>query len=75
MLQRLKKSLYAGKNKYELKTTETEFFGLTVGKNEVKISDERKRVVKEWPKAYIATGAWKLQWTTTIFSPVHKTLL
>lgn len=41
--------LYVGRNKYELMQEETEFLGLIVGRNGVKIGEERKRVIKEWP--------------------------
>lgn len=50
VLTRLKEhQLYVGKNKYEMMKTETEFLGLIVGRDGVKIGDDRKRVVKEWP--------------------------
>lgn len=48
-LSRLKDhQLYVGRTKYELMTEETEFLGLIVGREGVRIGDDRKRLVKEW---------------------------
>lgn len=50
VLQRLKdNSLYVEKSKYESMTDKTEFLGLQVGKKGIRVSDERKRVVQDWP--------------------------
>lgn len=50
VLQRLKdNSFYVGENKYELMTDETEFLGLRVDKTGIKVGDERKKVVQDWP--------------------------
>lgn len=41
--------LYVGKTKYELMTQETEFLGLIVGRTGVRIGDDRKKLIQEWP--------------------------
>lgn len=41
--------LYVGRQKYELMTEETEFLGLIVGREGVRIGDDRKQLVKDWP--------------------------
>lgn len=44
VLQRLKdSSLYVGRDKYELITTESEFLGLQAGKNGISVGDKRKK--------------------------------
>lgn len=51
VLQRLKDNqLFLGKNKYELMTSETEFLGLRVGRNGISIGEDRKKLVKDWPR-------------------------
>lgn len=39
---------YIGSNKYELMRSETEFLGLIVGRNEIRIGDDRKKLIKDW---------------------------
>lgn len=41
--------LYVGEKKFELMKTETEFLGLIVGRDGIKIGEERKRLIQEWP--------------------------
>lgn len=51
VLERLKENqLYVGKSKCEIMTEETEFLGLKVGKDGIKIGKERKKLVRDWPK-------------------------
>lgn len=47
--------LYVGNDKFELMTTETEFLGLTIGIGGVKIGEERKKLIREWPKPKTVT--------------------
>lgn len=50
VLSRLQENeLYVGKNKYTLGKTETEFLGLIVGRDGMKIGEGRKRLIKDWP--------------------------
>lgn len=50
VLQRLDNNqLYVGSDKFELITTEIEFLGLHTRTNGVKIGDDCKKIVKEWP--------------------------
>lgn len=42
--------LYLGKNKFELMQTETEFLGLMVGTAGIKIGEDHKKMIKDWPK-------------------------
>lgn len=50
VLTRLREhELYLGSNKYELLREETEFLGLIVGRNGIKMGEDRKRLIREWP--------------------------
>lgn len=42
--------LYVGKSKFELFTQKTEFLGLDLGVDGISVGDERKRIVREWPR-------------------------
>lgn len=41
--------LYVGQKKCELMKEETEFLGLVVGRRGIKIREERKKLIKDWP--------------------------
>lgn len=41
--------LFLDKDKYHVMETETEFLGLMVGTNRIKIGDDRKEIIKTWP--------------------------
>lgn len=41
--------LYIGNKKYELMQEETEFVGLVVGKSGIKVGEDRKALIKDWP--------------------------
>lgn len=50
MLQRLREhELYVGKKKFELMRTVTEFLGLIVGQTGVRIGEDRKKLIRDWP--------------------------
>lgn len=50
VLTRLKEhELYVGQKKVELMKTETEFLGLIVGQSGVRIGNDRKSLVRDWP--------------------------
>lgn len=41
--------LYVGNKKFDLLQKETEFLGLKVGTNRIKIGDDRKKRIQDWP--------------------------
>lgn len=41
--------MYVGSKKLEMLFGETEFLGLLVGRQGVKIGDERKKLINDWP--------------------------
>lgn len=49
VLQRLKHNELYIEKKFELMRTETEFLGLLVGKSGIKIGDDQKALVRDWP--------------------------
>lgn len=50
VLTRLKDNeLYVGKNKCELMRSETEFLGLIVRRNGVRVGDDRRKLIRDWP--------------------------
>lgn len=50
VLTRLRENeIYVGKTKFEFMQEETEFLGSIVGRTGVKIGEERKRLIREWP--------------------------
>lgn len=51
VLSRLKdKELYVEKSKCEVLTTQTKFLGLQLGVNSISVGEDRKKIVREWPK-------------------------
>lgn len=50
VLQRLSDhELYVGAEKAEIMTADTEFLGLEIGKEGVRVGDDGKKIVEEWP--------------------------
>lgn len=58
MIQLFKENaLFKGKIKYELMTKHIELFGLQIGRNEFRVGDERKAVVRKCPKPQTISGS------------------
>lgn len=50
VLSRLREQeLYVGNNKFELMKSGTEFLGLMAGKDGIRVGEDRKKLIKDWP--------------------------